>query len=156
MAWWPTTAACAHSRTTNLTFEQHSTHPQQHSTHPHCSDQDRIMNKLTKTYQTKQRLARALGRGEQQQAPRGRRRAGWHGDRGRARGGGDDRRRAGWRRRPRCGGPSGVGAGERNRRRTQGRRWQWYIYATPLYSRCHPPTGSKGLPLLPVGNKHRE
>jgi len=37
--------------------------------------------------------------------------------------------------------------GERNRRRTQGRRWQWYIYATPLYSRCHPPTGSKG-PLL--------
>ena len=26
--------------------------------------------------------------------------------------------------------------GEKNRRRTQGRRWQWYIYATPLYSRC--------------------
>ena len=46
--------------------------------------------------------------------------------------------------------------GERNRRRTQGRRLHWYIYATPLYSRCHPPTGSKGLPLLPVGNKHRE
>ena len=36
--------------------------------------------------------------------------------------------------------------GERNRRRTQGRRWQWYIYATPLYSWCHPPTRSKGPP----------
>ena len=34
--------------------------------------------------------------------------------------------------------------GERNRRRTHGRRWQWYIYATPLNSRCHPPTGCKG------------
>ena len=34
--------------------------------------------------------------------------------------------------------------GERNRRRTQRRRWQWYIYATPLYSRCVLPTGSKG------------
>ena len=45
--------------------------------------------------------------------------------------------------------------GERNRRRTQGRRWQWYIYATPLYSRCHPPTGSKG-PLLPVRVTNRE
>ena len=52
---------------------------------------------------------RALGRGGQQQ--RDRRRAGWRGDRGRARGGGDDRGWAGWRRRPRC----GVGAGERNR-----------------------------------------
>ena len=59
--------------------------------------------------------------------------------------------------------------GERNRRRTQGRRWHWYICATPLYSRCHPPTGSKGplsrcvlptgskgIPLLPVGNTHWE
>jgi len=27
MAWWPTTAACAHSWMTNLTFLQHSTHP---------------------------------------------------------------------------------------------------------------------------------
>ena len=88
-------------------------------------------------------------------APRGRRRVGWRGDRGRARGGGDNRRRAGWRWRPRCGGPSGVGVGERKRRRTQGRRWQWYIYATPLYSRCHPPTGSKG-PLLPVRVTNRE
>ena len=32
--------------------------------------------------------------------------------------------------------------GERNRRRTQGRRWQWYIYATR--------------PLLPVPSPHRE
>ena len=45
--------------------------------------------------------------------------------------------------------------GERNRRRMQGRRWQWYIYATPLYFRCHPPTGSKG-PLLPVRVTNRE
>ena len=45
--------------------------------------------------------------------------------------------------------------GERNRRRTRGRRWQWYIYAMPLYSRCHPPTGSKG-PLLPVRVTNRE
>ena len=45
--------------------------------------------------------------------------------------------------------------GERNQRRTQGRRWHWYIYAMPLYSRCHPPTGSKG-PLLPVRVTNRE
>ena len=33
--------------------------------------------------------------------------------------------------------------GERNRRRTQGRRWHWYIYI------CH-------APLLPVPSPHRE
>ena len=151
MAWWPTTAACAHSRTTNLTFEQHSTHPQQHSTHPHCLDQDRITNKLTKTYQTKQRLARALGRGGQQQW--GHRRAGWHGDRGRVRGGGDDRRRAGWRRRPRCGVGAGGEESVKNARKKDGsgiyRPHPFTPGAIPppgvkvLYSRCMLPTESK-------------
>ena len=142
MAWWPTTAACAHSRTTNLTFEQHSTHPQQHSTHPHCLDQDRITNKLTKTYQTKQQLARALGWGGQQQAMRGRRRAGWRGDRRRTRGGGNDRCRAGWWRRPRCGGPGGMGAGgEESVKNAKKKMALVYIGHTPL---------------LPVLSPHRE
>ena len=108
--------------------------------------------------------AGSMGSRRQQRSERARE------DRGRARGGGDDRRRAGWRRRPRCGGPSGVGAtGEINQRwrarrrrsTTQGRRWgdegfgHWHIYATPLYSRCQPPTGSKG-PLLRVCVTNRE
>ena len=47
--------------------------------------------------------------------------------------------------------------GERNQRRTHGRRWHWYIYiyATPLYSWCHPPTGSK-CPLLPMRVTNQE
>ena len=54
--------------------------------------------------------AGSMGSRRQQRSERARE------DRGRARGGGDDRRRVGWRRRPRCGGLGGVGtAGERNR-----------------------------------------
>ena len=100
-------------------------------------------------------MARASGRGGQQLAPRGRRAQGGVGTAdtreavattGIGRGGG---------------GVLGVAGrvawaqGKRNRRRTQGRRWHWHIYATPLYSRCQPPTGSKG-PLLPVHVTNRE
>jgi len=115
--------------------------------------------------------ARLAGAAGQQLAPRGRRRAGWRGDRGRARGGGDDRCRAGWRWRPRCGEPSGVGAGgEESAKNARKKMALVYIYMprpiTPgaippagvnvLYSRCVLPTGSKCIPLLPVGNTPQE
>ena len=67
---------------------------------------------------------------------------GWHGDRGRARGGGDDRHRAGWRRCPRCGGPSGVGVGgEESAKNARKKMAVVYI--------CH-------APLLPVPSPHRK
>ena len=99
--------------------------------------------------------ARLAGAARQQLAPRGHRRVGWRGDRGRARGGGDDRRRAGWRRCPRCGGPGGVGAGgEESTKNARKKMALVYICHTPLLP-VPSPTGSKG-PILPVGNTHRE